>query len=105
MSATIGRIDRRTISFRASPPRLSGTATRAISQPASCRSSIWRIVASTSWVSVVHIDWTSVTNGGATDPDALGLAAGPRRGAVLRQVEVDVHGAHSQSVRTYNSVL
>src|SRR5439155_2196410 len=68
MSATTGRIDRRTISFRASPPRLSGTATRAISQPASCRSSIWRIVASTSWVSVVHIDWTAT---GAPSPIAV----------------------------------
>src|SRR5437867_3645251 len=68
MSATIGRIERRTISLRASPPRLSGTATRAISQPASCRSSIWRIVASTSCVSVVHIDWTAT---GAPSPIAV----------------------------------
>src|SRR5256885_9565971 len=68
MSATIGRIERRTISFRASPPRLSGTATRAISHPASWRSSIWRIVASTSWVSVVHIDWTAT---GAPSPIAV----------------------------------
>src|SRR5438445_269730 len=68
MSATTGRIERRTTSFRASPARLSGTATRAISQPASCRSSIWRIVASTSWVRVVHIDCTAT---GAPSPIAV----------------------------------
>src|SRR5882762_4389275 len=68
MSATTGRIERRTTSLRASPARLSGTATRAISQPASWRSSIWRIVASTSCVSVVHIDWTAT---GAPSPIAV----------------------------------
>src|SRR5206468_5031171 len=68
MSATTGRIERRTISFSASPPRLSGTATRAISHPAACSCSIWRIVASTSCVSVVHIDWTET---GAPSPIAV----------------------------------
>src|SRR5438552_7696218 len=65
MSATTGRMLRRTTSLSASPARRSGTATRAISQPASWRRSIWRIVASTSWVSVVHMDWTAI---GAPSP-------------------------------------
>src|SRR5882762_2653762 len=68
MSATIGRMLRRTTSLSASPARLSGTATRAISQPTSWRRSIWRIVASTSCVSVVHIDCTDT---GAPSPIAV----------------------------------
>src|SRR3981081_2438475 len=68
MSATIGGLLRRTILFSASPARLSGTATRAISQPTSWRRSIWRIVASTSWVRVAHIDCTET---GAPSPIAV----------------------------------
>src|SRR5437867_1006957 len=68
MSATTGRIERRTTSLRASPARLSGTATRAISQPPSWSCSIWRMVASTSCVSVVHIDCTAT---GAPSPIAV----------------------------------
>src|SRR5439155_23449856 len=68
MSATIGRRLRRTISLSASPARLSGTATRAISQPTSCGGSTWRIVASTSCVSVVHMDCTET---GAPSPIAV----------------------------------
>src|SRR6267142_1657266 len=68
MSATTGRIERRTISLSASPARLSGTATRAISQPTSCSCSIWRMVASTSCVRVVHIDCTAT---GAPSPMAV----------------------------------
>src|SRR3954463_2367103 len=68
MSATSGRVERRTRSFSASPARLSGTATRAISQPASWSCSIWRSVAGRSCVRVVHIDCTAI---GAPSPIAV----------------------------------
>ncbi len=65
MSATIGRMLRRTSSGNAAAPRGSGTATRAISHPASWSRSICRMVASMSCVSVVHIDCTRT---GASPP-------------------------------------
>ena len=37
-----------------------GAVTRTISQPTSARAIDWRTVASTSWVSLVVIDWTRI---------------------------------------------
>src|SRR5215510_5708936 len=59
MSATTGMGERLTISGRASADLSSGTATRTTSQPASARRWIWSIVAGTSHVMVVVMDWTT----------------------------------------------
>src|SRR5439155_1993262 len=67
MSATIGTCVFLRISRIAAAASSSGTAIRTISHPASTISSIWRIVASTSVVSVFVIDCTAT---GAPPPIA-----------------------------------
>ncbi len=58
MSAITGTRERSTSSGSASASGSPGTATRTRSTPASTSRSIWAIVASTSCVFVVVIDWT-----------------------------------------------
>src|SRR6185437_5253162 len=69
MSAMIGSGEPATITGSASASVRPGTATRASSQPASARRRIWPRVASTSFVSVRVIDWT--TTG---DPPPIGTS-------------------------------
>src|SRR5262245_5763760 len=92
MSAITGSGDRRTMRGRASASSSFGTATRTISQPADARAAICAVVASTSWVFVRVIDWT--TTGApppiATPPTriwcALAIRASGYRGRPLRPV-------------------
>jgi hypothetical protein len=44
-------------------------------------------------------DGSAVADGGTAHPDALRLTSRARGGAVLGKVEIDVHGAHIESVR------
>src|SRR5690349_6462857 len=67
MSAMIGTGEKRTILPSASASSVFGTATRTISQPALTSSAIWAVVAGTSCVFVVVIDWTTT---GAPPPIA-----------------------------------
>src|SRR5512135_1068390 len=57
MSATRGILMPFFIPASAAAASSSGTATRMISHPTSSSSLIWRTVAATSRVSVLHIDW------------------------------------------------
>ncbi len=59
MSAITGIGERRTILGSASASSDFGTATRTISQPAEASAAICAVVASTSWVFVSVIDWTT----------------------------------------------
>ena len=65
MSAMIGTGEKRTICANASASSVFGTATRTISQPALASAAICAVVAATSCVFVVVIDWTT---GGAPPP-------------------------------------
>src|SRR5688572_5626821 len=67
MSATIGTLAARTISFSAAVDSTSGQDTRIMSAPASSQRRIWSIVAFASDVGVLVIVWT-VT--GASPPTA-----------------------------------
>ncbi len=55
----IGTGEKRTILDNASASSVFGTATRTISQPALASAATWAVVASTSYVFVVVIDWTT----------------------------------------------
>src|SRR6188508_357189 len=70
ISATSGTSVRLRISFIAAAASSSGTAMRTISQPASTICSIWRMVLSTSVVSVLVIDCTTT---GAPPPIWMSL--------------------------------
>src|SRR5213080_4638772 len=59
MSAITGIGEKRTIRPSASASSVFGTATRTISQPAEASAAIWAVVASTSWVFVNVMDWTT----------------------------------------------
>ena len=59
MSAMIGTGEKRTIFDSASASSVFGTATRTISQPALASAAICAVVAGTSCVFVVVIDWTT----------------------------------------------
>ena len=59
MSAMIGTGEKRTILPSASASSVFGTATRTISQPALASAAICAVVAGTSCVFVVVIDWTT----------------------------------------------
>ena len=59
MSAMIGTGEKRTIFESASASSVFGTATRTISQPALASAAICAVVAATSCVFVVVIDWTT----------------------------------------------
>src|SRR3954471_20040934 len=59
MSAMMGTGEKRTIFPSASASSVFGTATRTISQPAEASAAICAVVAGTSCVFVVVIDWTT----------------------------------------------
>ena len=69
MSATSGRGEAAQISPKASAASMSGTASRAISQPAAASARIWASEPSTSVVLVLSIDWIET---GAPPPTATG---------------------------------
>ena len=59
MSAMTGIGEKRTILASASASSIFGTAQRTTSQPADTSAAICAVVASTSWVLVSVIDWTT----------------------------------------------
>jgi hypothetical protein len=59
MSAITGIGEKRTSFGSASASSLFGTATRTTSHPAEASAAICAVVAATSWVFVVVIDWTT----------------------------------------------
>src|SRR3954468_3222805 len=89
MSATIGTLAARTISFSAAVASAVGQETRMMSAPASSQRRIWSIVADASSVGVLVIVWTLT---GASPPTGTELTMICRdlRRSISRQGRMDI---------------
>src|SRR3954447_18231000 len=89
MSATIGTLAARTISFSAAVLSTSGQETRMISAPASSQRRIWSMVALASEVGVLVIVWTLTGASPPTGTEPTMICRDLRR-SISRQGRMDI---------------
>src|SRR5438270_8250081 len=110
MSATIGTLAARTISFSAAVASAVGHDTRTISAPASSQRRIWSIVALASSVGVLVIVWTLIGASPPTGTEPTMICRDLRR-SISRQGRMDMRshiGARAARAKlgwAYHSVL
>ena len=89
MSATIGTLAARTISFNAAVASAVGQETRMISAPASSQRRIWSIVALASSVGVLVMVWTVIGASPPTGTEPTMICRDLRR-SISRQGRMDM---------------
>src|SRR5437868_7114758 len=97
MSATIGTLDARTISFSAAVLSAVGQETRMMSAPASSQRRIWSIVAPESSVGVLVMVWTLIGASPPTGTEPTMICRDLRR-SISRQGRMDDMVAHIGAV-------